>query len=140
MSENRERLETIDPYDLAARVVWGECRGGKDATAIACVIKNRVARPCWWGHDLKSVLLKDKQFSCVSDGDPNQQKLLDVSDKDLNLQKCRAAVQAVFSGRQPDVTCGAVCYHADSIHPSWASDMMETVRVAHHIFYKERRG
>ena len=40
--------------EVFAKTLWGEARGEGiiGMLAVACVIKNRINRPGWWGNDI----------------------------------------------------------------------------------------
>ena len=72
------------------------------------------------------------QFSWYCDGKSDQPK--DVKDYDKATD---VAIQ-VYSGTIPDVTEGALWYHATYIRrPFWAYSMKEMVKINEHIFYKQ---
>ena len=51
--------------EIFAKTLYGEARGEglKGIEAVACVIVNRLKKPCWWGHTIQEVCLKPAQFS-----------------------------------------------------------------------------
>ena len=74
------------------------------------------------------------QFSWYCDGKSDQPKDLEGYEKATDV-----AIQ-VYSGTIPDVTEGALWYHATYIRrPFWAHSFQETVRINEHIFYKRPR-
>jgi len=66
----------LSALDLMKLCVWREARGegmlGK--RGVAQVIQNRANDPSWWGHDIRSVILKPWQFSSFNMADPNSEK------------------------------------------------------------------
>lgn len=122
-----------------ARTVWGEARGEPwiGIVAVAWVIKNRADRPGWWGHDLESVCLKSKQFSCWDD----QPAIVDQTPRTMPISY--AAACAMINGDEPDPTDGATHYHtirrpswAAQWPPTWAASLTETARIGGHVFYR----
>ncbi|KHK00777.1 cell wall hydrolase [Desulfovibrio sp. TomC] len=138
----RADLVGLADAELLARVIWGECRGinADEARAIAHVVVNRANTPCWWGKTVKECCLKAKQFSCLNEGDPNLAKILAGDFRDGSWSNCLAEAGDALAGVSPDPTGGAVCYHASAMdpYPSWAQEMIFTVPIGSHRFYRER--
>lgn len=60
----------LDPHvETLARTIIGEARGQSylDMLAIACVVRERVQRPGWWGRDVAGVCRAPRQFTCWDD-------------------------------------------------------------------------
>lgn len=128
--------------DVLARTLWGEARGEGFAgmVAVGHTIKNRAARPGWWGRDIESVCLKPYQFSCWNKHDPNYLYL--SGQKDIppgQFLQAREAAVAVLDGKQPDPTGGATHYYATSMPkpPAWAALAKRTVNIGRHIFFRD---
>lgn len=103
--------------------------------AIAQVTLNRV-RSAAFPNTICEVVRQKKrnicQFSWYCDGKSDQPK--DIKDYDKATD---VAIQ-VYSGTIPDVTEGALWYHATYIRrPFWAYSMKEMVKINEHIFYKQ---
>lgn len=128
---------TDDQTDYLARTIWGEARGegARGMQAVGNVILNRVARGGWYGASIKDVVLKPYQFSAWNANDPNRQKMLNATEADL--RQARTIALQLQAGTLPDITGGAINYHATSVSPSWAKKMTKTVQIGNHIFYKE---
>ena len=73
-------METFDDISVMAGTLWGEARseGEQGMIAVGNVIMNRVAAKSWYGDHIKGVCLKEWQFSCWNDNDPNKQKILEL--------------------------------------------------------------
>lgn len=103
--------------------------------AIAQVTLNRVKSLAFPSTICEVVRQKKRnicQFSWYCDGKSDQPK--DVKDYDKATD---VAIQ-VYSGTIPDVTEGALWYHATYIRrPFWAYSMKEMVKINEHIFYKQ---
>ena len=67
----------FEDLDTMARTMWGECRGcdTEGQIGVANVINNRVNARRWYGKTHKEVCLKEWQFSCWNEGDPNKEKM-----------------------------------------------------------------
>lgn len=103
--------------------------------AIAQVTLNRV-RSAAFPNTICEVVKQERrkicQFSWYCDGKSDQPKSAVDYDKATDI-----AIQ-VYSGTIPDVTEGALWYHATYIRkPFWAYSMQEIVKINEHIFYKQ---
>src|ERR1700756_421568 len=101
--------------DLMALCVWREARGEGmlGRRGVAHVIKNRSLSPCWWGKDIRSVILKPRQFSSFNDSDPNSTKFPTQDERDW--VEIKAIVQGVRNGSDYDITNFSTFYHDTSI-------------------------
>jgi N-acetylmuramoyl-L-alanine amidase len=113
---NAVPYEELTQSDLMKLCVWREARGegllGK--RGVAHVIINRAADPCWWGHDIVSVILKPWQFSSFNPGDPNSRKW--PEDTDPTFLDCSGVCNAVLQGTDKDITNGSTFYCDISIN------------------------
>lgn len=130
-----------DQIDILARTLWGEARGEgtRGLLAVCWVVLNRVAakHPKQFGNTIAEVCQKPKQFSCWNAGDPNREKLLNVTTADAVFRSClELARQAVNGTIPPDPTNGSRHYHADSIPNPWP-DHEPVVRIGSHLFYND---
>lgn len=132
----------MNERETLARTLWGEARGEGlgGMIAVAWVIRNRAAKPGWWGRDVSTVCLKPWQFSCWNKGDPNYpylsgQKPIPASQYAKALQ----AADAVLLNKEPDPTAGATHYYAKSMKtpPKWAATAKKTVTIGNHHFFKD---
>jgi N-acetylmuramoyl-L-alanine amidase len=129
----------LSALDLMKLCVWREARGegilGK--RGVAHVIQNRADDPSWWGHDIRSVILKPWQFSSFNAADPNSDKW--PADGDPSFQDCEQICEAVEARKDEDITAGATSYYDISIPPpAWAADGSNvlTLSVGRLQFYK----
>jgi len=127
-----------DDLDTMARTCWGEARGEGAAgiSALAWVIKNRAAKPGWWGKDIASVCLKKWQFSCWNADDPNASKCAALDESNDAFRHIRDICSGVIEGRIPDSTHGATHYHTKAVAPSWAATALPCAVIGNHLFYK----
>lgn len=132
---------TTDAFtlDTLARTIWGEARGEGRAgmQAVACVIRNRAARPGWWGRSIAEVCLKPAQFSCWLADDPNRRKLDAVSEDDAAFTVARELAAAALAGILADYTFGATHYHTVDTAPVWARGHIPCVVIGRHAFYND---
>ncbi len=136
-------LETpvTDPVWTAAQTAWGEARGepAEGQQAVLNVIANRAKHPCWWGQDIVSVCLADRQFSCWNPEDPNREKMIALTTDDPIFAKCLELATLAVAGTLPDLTYGADSYYAVSIPaPAWISGARFTTQIGQHRFYVTR--
>ncbi len=147
---------SLAPAAILALCGWGEARGeGADGIkAVINVVNNRVNRGGWYvskeitrlASAYHGVIIKPFQFSCVSPGDPNRQKLLDIANdysgavsRDGVLAKCLDLSVQLVQGFLDDNTGGATYYHTKQMnpYPKWASSFAKTVEIGNQIFYRE---
>lgn len=129
----------MPPLDTLARTCWGEARGdGRSGmTAVACVVMNRVKVPCWWGHDVVSVCVQPRQFSCWDQGDPNRAKLLAVNETDPEYAIALEIAASALAGTLVDTTNGATSYKTTVLPwpTGWGSPRNPVAVVGHQSFY-----
>ncbi|CAF0836066.1 unnamed protein product [Didymodactylos carnosus] len=85
------------------------------------------------GNTIKEVCLKPQQYSCWNTDDVNYQKIKDLDVNDNEYKKILRIVQNVVDGKHQDNTNGSTHYHANYIHPRWATT--PTVTIGQHLFY-----
>lgn len=126
--------------DVLTRTLYGEARGESDEgrIAVAWVVKNRAARPSWWGRDIAGVCTAPYQFSCWNKNDPNREKLISLSPADPLYQDLSNIASKVVYGEIPDPTNGATHYKVRGTKASWdhATAGMVPVSIGHHDFYR----
>lgn len=129
----------MNPVDTLARTIWGEARGEgrKGMEAVAAVILNRVAKPCWWGRTIETVCTKPWQFSCWNANDPNLAKLLSVTERDPQFKVALEIATLAEAGELPDPTNGATHYHTKAVSPKWAEGKQPCAVIGNHLFYKD---
>lgn len=130
----------MSDLSLMALAVFREARGepfnGK--RGVCHVIQNRANKPCWWGTDIKSVVLKPFQFSSFNSNDPNS--IVWPADNSPVWTDCLSAASAILFGQDPDLTDGALYYHDSSIifPKAWGSESsyIKTLTVGKLSFYR----
>lgn len=136
----------LSDAQIVALTLWGEARGEpvEGRIAVACVIRNRVREPGWWGDSYMSVCLAKQQFSCWNADDPNYSKLMALSNHmlrgesvDAILDECLWVAEGIVGGRVRDRVGAATHYYAESIQaPKWAKGATLVGRVGHHLFFQ----
>lgn len=137
----------LSEREVVALTIYGEARGEplEGRVAVACVIRNRVRRPGWWGHGYREVCLKPAQFSCWNATDPNRdvleaasQRLQDgeTSPGDTLWQECLWIADGVMADKITDRVGQATHYYESHIAPPrWVDGATLVTVVAHHQFY-----
>lgn len=130
--------ETAPDDDVLARTICGEARGQGDAgmSAVANVVMNRVAKPCWWGATVKEVCLKPYQFSAWNVGDPNRAVILNLDDTHSIYNDALAIARQAIAGELPDATNGATYYFAKGTpEPKWAFGKDPCAAIGGQLFF-----
>ncbi|MBI4154781.1 cell wall hydrolase [Candidatus Woesearchaeota archaeon] len=127
---------------LLARMLYGEARGcsKEEKIAIAYTALNRNKDEKKWNgeNNLKTVLLKKRQYSCFNEKDPNRTKLMNPDSK--IFEECLEVARGVLNKRYKDPTNGATHYHTRNIKPNWDYSKLEERNLEgnfKHKFYKE---
>jgi N-acetylmuramoyl-L-alanine amidase len=131
--------------DVLARTLWGESRGeGFDGmVAVAWSIRNRVEDhrdKSWRGDGYASVCQASWQYICWDQSDPNFPYLSGAKQIPAGeFANCQRAAAAVIDGTAPDPTGGATHYYATTMPkaPAWAAKAIQTLKLGHHIFFKD---
>lgn len=123
--------------DIMARTLVGEARGEGHVgmVAVANVIMNRVARPCWWGRTVKEVCLKPFQFSCWNETDPNRTLILQLHGGVPIYDTAMDIAQQMLGGMLADNTLGATHYKVKGTPAAWARGKTPCVVIGRHEFY-----
>jgi hypothetical protein len=122
-------LKSLSQAEILALLIYSEARGESEQgqIAVAHVVLNRVKRPCWWGHDIHSVILSPKQFS----GFNNLKTIPPIPPQFIDL------ANRILSGQTSDPTNGSTHFYARWIQtPLWASKLTHTITIENHHFYQ----
>jgi len=108
----------------------------KDATAIAHVVKNRMANR---GQTLDEVVFAPYQFSGVNSNEWNKVKSGKLTkQEELMYKKFLQISNGVLSGNIKDTTGGADHYfNPKLVKPSWSKKMKKTYSTEGHDYYKQ---
>jgi spore germination cell wall hydrolase CwlJ-like protein len=132
-SDARSRALHIDKVSIVclARNIYHEARGEvyEGQVGVAHVTMNRV-RDSRWPNTVCGVVYQRKQFSWTL-----EEPLYETDEKAWTLA-LNIAEQVVY-GIERDPTYGANHYHASWMTPWWVNPSKRTIRIHHHIFYKE---
>ena len=131
--------------DVMARTIWGEARneGYAGMQAVANVIMNRYslaqrsnAYARQFGSTPAEICKKPWQFSVWNAGDPNLEKIINVTDANREFRTAKSIAELALRGQLADVTGGADHYHAHYVAPNWSQGENPTAVIKNHQFYK----
>ena len=127
----------FEDLDIMAKTMWGESRNQDTSgqIAVASVIKNRAEARRWYGDTPKEVCLKDWQFSCWNEGDPNKEKMEQLSKTDPIYIKMLGIGFLVMSGKIKDNTQNSTHYHTKAVKPKWSYNVQPVCEYGEHLFY-----
>lgn len=137
-------LRKVGQLNLLTALIWGEARGepydGK--FAVGMVVFNRVNDPRW-PDTYEEVILQPKQFSCFNIEDPNHHEILKAvipsrngNWQNMTWRECRSSAQLVLGRWREDNTKGANHYHSIDCDPRWDDNMILTITIGDHEFFK----
>lgn len=152
-AEQIQRLRGEHYIDLTALCMYAEAAGEPMAgkLAVGLAIRNRAARPGWWGKSVQGVILQPKQFSAFNPSEkdrliPRMIAALEGRNSSAAARRafddCHRAAALVFGGLF-DFTEGADHYHTvlppyegvKEWPPRWAKKLRRTVTIDRHVFY-----
>ena len=136
--------ENLSDEQLLALCIWREARGEMNLgkRAVGCVVRNRVAKQSWMGHDWQSVILKPYQFSSFNAPprakitDPNEAKW--PEDDEADWLDCLDAAREVIDPTSGDVTNGGLYYYSPPLTapPTAWGAVVPTASIGHLSFWK----
>ncbi len=128
MTTKAEHIDTL------ARTLYGEAKPNdiQDATAIACVVMNRVALPNW-PDDVESVCIQPYQFSCWNTSDPNRARIFKASG--AWFDKCVQIAMKAVDHQLVDPTNCSTHYHTPAVKPAWSKGKKPTYISSGHLFF-----
>ena len=125
---------------IAAKTLWGECRGEPEngQVAVGWVIRNRAAwRPhSWWGWTPSDVCLKSEQFSCWNEGSVELPAMNGLRDGEPLYVSLKALAKSVFDGEVDDPTKGSTQYQRVGTGAWWSKNLEIAVLIGKHEFYR----
>lgn len=134
--------ETLTPYqrDILVKTILGEARGEGETgmAAVAHNILNR-ANSGQYSSDPAEVALQNKQYSTWNSGEGgNNPGQFQPGTK--AYETAAQVLDRVVGGEIPDMTGGALQYHAKGVTPYWADEAntQGKLRVGNHVFYPTR--
>ncbi|KYK26436.1 hypothetical protein AYK26_07520 [Euryarchaeota archaeon SM23-78] len=134
----------MSEVQLLAQLLFAEASKKKDlsdedATAIAWVVKNRLARPERFGNSLEEVVYAPAQFSGVNSPEWNKINMGKLTQDEQRIYKRFMQISSgVWLGTIPDPTNGADHFFNPKLaNPSWKKKMKKIYSSEIHDFYKE---
>lgn len=136
ISDNDD-TEALSSVDIVAKTIYGEARnqGYQGMQAVANVIANRVKIKGWWGDDFRSVCLKNYQFSCWLQADPNRNIIMSATITDPIYAQCVNIAKLAIGGQLPDIVCGADSYEVTGTNAVWGRTLHPVAVIGSHSFY-----
>lgn len=124
--------------DTLARTLYGEAKANDvtDATAIACVVMNRVELPNW-PNDVESVCLQPYQFSCWNANDPNRTRIFKATRENHWFSRCLDLAADAVDGKLNDPTTRSTHYHTPAVKPAWSRKRKPVYKTYGHLFYND---
>lgn len=124
--------------DTLARTLYGEAKANDatDATAIACVVMNRVELPNW-PNDVESVCLQPYQFSCWNANDPNRTRIFKATRGNHWFSRCLNIATEAVDGKLADPTTRSTHYHTPAVKPAWSRKRKPVYKTYGHLFYND---
>lgn len=139
-AENAQAAHESEIHCLALNIYF-EARGESDTgqRAVGHVVMNRAAHPRFPSSVCAVVRQGGEkrrhrcQFSWWCDGRSDH-----PSDQAAWQESLRLA-EAIYAGELPDITGGAMWYHADYVSPYWSKILLKGDQIGQHIFYLEQQ-
>lgn len=130
MTTKAEHIDTL------ARTLYGEAKPHdiQDATAIACVVMNRVALPNW-PDDVESVCIQPYQFSCWNTSDPNRARIFKANG--AWFDKCVQIAMKAVDHQLVDPTTASTHYHTPAVKPAWSRGKKPVYFTSGHVFFND---
>ena len=142
MSNKHE--EAHREIDVLARTIWGEARGEplEGKAAVANVILNRAKIGGWWGDTIAEVCRFPWQFSCWNEGDPNLEKLKNVTSAQPVFLECWVIAELAMAECLKDQTDGATHYMTVARREKgwprdWGDQKTPCAHIGAHIFFND---
>lgn len=122
--------------DTLARTLYGEAKAHdqQDATAIACVVMNRVALPNW-PNDVEAVCIQPYQFSCWNTSDPNRARIFKANG--VWFDSCVAIATKAVNGQLIDPTNRSTHYHTPAVKPAWSRGKKPAYLTDGHLYFND---
>lgn len=133
---------------VVACTIYGEARGEglEGMSAVAQVIMNRArarrpdGSPRSWGGTPREVCLKPHSFSCWLDSDPNQKKLLEVTEATPAFRAATRVAELALAGDAQNLVDNCTFYYVTgSRTPAWADGVEPHVVIGRHAFFNRTR-
>ena len=149
--ELRPLVDKLTDAQIVALVLYGEARSEpvQGIVAVGNVIRNRVRKPGWWGHDFKGVCTAKQQFSCLNPigGAGNYKRVVAFAQKlaggtqitNERERQCVWVAHGIVGDYAIDQTKGSTHYHVAAMQPrpAWAMGHAPVAQIAAHVFFND---
>jgi N-acetylmuramoyl-L-alanine amidase len=132
--------ETWSELELLTGLIIGEARGEGMAgrIGVALTARTRAKKPCWWGKNLREVILMDRQFSCWQDH--NADVIRSIREQHgTSWKNFERIAMDVYSGITIDCIGKPTHYHTINCNPKWAGQLKYLTTIGKHKFYHDPR-
>ena len=141
-AELDRKLEQEKQYECMVTNLWFEARGQPliGMYAVAWVVKNRIENKNF-PNTICSVITSRSSSSCAfswyCDGKSDQPVLRNKMDR-VAMQKIMKIAKEFSTGTVtlPDITEGALYFHAIKVDPNWSTVYNQTVVINNHRYYR----
>lgn len=122
--------------EILARTLYGEAKANdvEDATAIACVILNRVNYRNWPG-EVADVCLQPLQFSVWNESDAGRPRMLRAQRGDAWFDRCWTIAEQALTGALVDKTRTSTHYHTRAVKPRWSRGKTPCYETQGHLYF-----
>lgn len=122
--------------EILARTIYGEAKANdiEDATAISCVILNRVNYRNWPGN-VADVCLQPLQFSVWNESDAGRPRMLRAQRGDSWFDQCWTVAEKALAGALIDKTRTATHYHTRAVKPRWSKGKLPCYETPGHLYF-----
>ena len=125
------RGERIEGQVAVSQVVLNRKKSNFFPNTVCGVIKQAKISRWYLEHDNKAVPVRNQcQFSWYCDGKSDSPQDMRAWGHSLTI------ASQVMRGEHPDMTGGAMFYHAHYVEPYWKHTMLHVGNVGDHLFYK----
>ena len=137
-------LSDYGPLNLLTALILADAEGEplEGKVAVAWVVRNRIADKRW-PSTCAGVILQDKQFSCLNDGNARRPVFMGAllpsqggNFRDPIWRECRFVAHGVLHDWLRDPTGGANHYNTLDCDPSYEKKMTLTKVIGNHEFFK----
>ena len=125
------RGERIEGQVAVSQVVLNRKKSNFFPNTVCGVIKQAKISRWYLEHDNKAVPVRNQcQFSWYCDGKSDSPQDMRAWGHSLTI------ASQVMRGEHPDMTGGAMFYHAHYVEPYWKHKLLDVGNVGDHLFYK----
>lgn len=142
-----DQVNITDDNELLAVLLFSEVSKKaefliNDATAISCVILNRLKNPKRFGKSLREIVFAPYQFSGVNSTEWEKAVSKSFTEKERAIYNSLAEIaKTILAQKIEDITGGADHYfNPNLVMPKWAEKMKKVYSSGAHDFYSESKS